>query len=219
MEHSRLPIELCERVIDCVRKPHPWWDRGQLVLKISTYWDDQDSLPDLLACAWTCSAWYPRARLNIYHTVTFNHLRQIELFVRSLRENPLLADRVHELIINFLGEYIPFAQGMLFSALRNVHTVVLPLLDVHNWVYPPHHHVLVTQFNLTELILTINASRTSSLVYAFRIVWSLRRLRSLFVMFSGGAPVVTDSLVRNLHSLRRQWSCEKLTTLTIKVSM
>ncbi|RDX50016.1 hypothetical protein OH76DRAFT_476588 [Lentinus brumalis] len=221
MQHSRLPLELCEQVIDCIWKTHPWWDRHQLVHRIPIYVGaSEDPLRDLRACGWTCSAWYPRARFHIYHTVTFNHDHQVELFMRSVFETPHLADLVHELIVYMPQDTnIPFARGVLSTKLLRLRTVVFPLSSVHRvWLYPPHHHNLVTQFPLTDLVFDLSPYNNSMLVYALRIIWSLRDLRSLTMMLIGGAPVGqgNDSLVSRIRSLRRSWSCAKLKVLTLQ---
>ncbi|KAI0717215.1 hypothetical protein C8T65DRAFT_606163, partial [Cerioporus squamosus] len=223
MEHSRLPIELCEQVIDCVKGMQPWWDRHQLamVYRTSIHASQTPLLDDLLACARTCHAWYPCARVQLYHTVAFKFQHQVDLFIRSIHENPPLADLVRELIVHLTGErYIPSAQGTLFKTLGHLRTVAFSSSGYSYgvWLYPPHHHTLVTQFPLTDLIFGLNTSNKSMLFCAFRVVWSLRELRSLTVVFSGGfqlSAAASDILVR-VRSLRRSWSCAKLRVLTIR---
>ncbi|RPD58778.1 hypothetical protein L227DRAFT_176763 [Lentinus tigrinus ALCF2SS1-6] len=221
MQKSRLPLSVYEVVIDCVWEPLPWMDRHELVHWTSTH-DARSTNPihDLFACALTCTAWYPRACQNIYHTVVFRCSLDVELFVRSIRENPSLANLVRELIVNLRrGEYIPFTHHTLSGALRNVRAIVLKFPDLHIWGYPPNHHILVTQYHLTELVFEIDPSNKNLLCYAFRVVWSLHDLRSLSLSFYGGAPVSTPSIVNCLRSLRRSWSCENLKVLSIKEVM
>jgi len=57
MEHCRLPIEICEVIIDS-----------------SSYnraggWVDPKDLASLRACALTCKAWLPRSLINLYHSI------------------------------------------------------------------------------------------------------------------------------------------------------
>ncbi|TFK88022.1 hypothetical protein K466DRAFT_89369 [Polyporus arcularius HHB13444] len=218
MEHSRLPIDVCEQVIDSISSTPPWWSQVPSVLQ------DRDSL---LACAWTCSAWYPRARLHLYHTVAFERPRQVELFIRSIHENPSLPDLVRALNVYFAWDaYIPFAQSALFTTLRHLRSMVI----IHTtrswarrsiWHYPPHHHVLVTQYSLTDLAFDLDPSHADMLAYAVRIIWSLRELESLRINFKINELYRQVRAMRlgRVHSLRRPWSCAKLTVLTIRGSL
>ena len=124
MFHSRLPIELCELIIDRVRDPQalPWWARLQLVFQIRWHAGSPSDLErahlhTLRACALTCSSWLPRARANLFHTAVFEDQKDVDRFVCSIAENRLLADLVRELVVDFAGGYVPFAQG---SLVRNV---------------------------------------------------------------------------------------------------
>ena len=221
---SRLPIELCELIIDCVRDPQalPWWARLQLVFQIRWHAKsptdlEQAHLHTLRACALTCSSWLPRARANLFHTVVFEDQEDVDRFVCSIAENHRLADFVRELVVDFAGGYVPFAQGTLVKTLRRVRTVVFPLLGVSTWHYPPRHQLLVAQLPLTELVFDVYASDYRMVVYAFSVVWSARALERLTIMFSGHPPAFTEAQVRRIGVLRRRWSCGQLMTLAASV--
>ena len=224
MFHSRLPIELCELIIDRVRDPQalPWWARLQLVFQIRWHAEsptdlERAHLHTLRACALTCSSWLPRARANLFHTVVFEDQEDVDRFVCSIAENRRLADLVRELVVDFTGGYVPFAQGTLVRNLRRVRTVVFPLLGVSTWHYPPRHQLLVARFPLTELVFDINASDYRMVAYAFGVVWSARALERLTIMFSGHPPAFTEAQVRRIRVLRRRWSCGQLKILTSTV--
>ncbi|RPD58769.1 hypothetical protein L226DRAFT_540215 [Lentinus tigrinus ALCF2SS1-7] len=231
MDSPRVPTELSELIIDRVRDSAlPWWGRLKFVFGTQSYrLGTADhvgrDLHTLRACALTCSAWLPRARVNLYHTVVFDDPHDVELFVRAIQvadsssTRHCLADLVRELVVEFAGGYIPFAQGTLLRKLRSLRTVVFPLLrvDSHSagWHYPsPRHHVLVAQFNsLTELVFDLNLGDYRMVVYAFRVVWAVRGLERLTLMFSGHPPAFTNAQVQPLRALQRPWSCSKLKTL------
>ena len=84
MQHARIPIEICERLIDTLNEL-----RGPGQRPVST----------LQACTLTCSAWLPRSRLNLYHTVVFSDPVQIDLFIRTLQVLPWLGEHVRVLRI------------------------------------------------------------------------------------------------------------------------
>ncbi|KAI0706026.1 hypothetical protein C8T65DRAFT_234472 [Cerioporus squamosus] len=91
MQNSRLPIELCELVIDLIPDPQPWWEfpRSWFGARPET----------LVKYTSVCSAWLPRARLVLYHSIRFRTPSQVDLFIRTITENPSLANMVRELVI------------------------------------------------------------------------------------------------------------------------
>lgn len=70
MDSSRLPIELCERVID-VAGGEPW--RGPSGGRVD--------YAALRACALVCRAWSPRARHNLFFRVGLRTARELKLFL------------------------------------------------------------------------------------------------------------------------------------------
>jgi len=78
-----LPIELCERVIDCL------WDAFVV-----------DNREALLSCALTCKAWLPRSRWNLVRTITFEKRSQLFGFFRLLKARQYLRPLVKRVLIS-----------------------------------------------------------------------------------------------------------------------
>ncbi|KAI0745080.1 hypothetical protein C8Q76DRAFT_702435 [Earliella scabrosa] len=72
MQNSRLPIELCERIIDFASiNPLYGTDYDQAPI----------DYPTLLACVLVCQAWHPRARHNLFSRVVVRSCKALQLFL------------------------------------------------------------------------------------------------------------------------------------------
>ncbi|KAI0329492.1 hypothetical protein GY45DRAFT_864100 [Cubamyces sp. BRFM 1775] len=97
MENSKLPIDICELVID----------------SMALDWNPYSDPPCfLLACALTCKAWTPRSLYALYSTVYLD-AKSVAKFIECLVEFPARAAWVRELYLDD-DDYIPI--GMLFSS-------------------------------------------------------------------------------------------------------
>ena len=200
MSNVRLPLELCELIIDFIREPRLWPKRS---------FNDAPSqaLSHFLACAVVCSAWLPRARRHLYYRIAFTRQPQVELLIRSIKENPPLADIVREVVLS-PREYIPFVHATLIRRLRHLHTLVyeLPTLGTNSgeWPYPPSYHLLITQFPLTELAVRYSFGPLAKKAWfeMFRLIWSLRSLESLYLELCH-LPDLTDSELQRLTAILR----------------
>ncbi|KAI0770950.1 hypothetical protein BD413DRAFT_613478 [Trametes elegans] len=94
MQTCRLPVEVCEAVIDAIR---PDFDN----------WFDFDTESHALwACALTCRAWRPRAQLVLWTSVFLQHHERIPPFVAVVQRSPArLAPCVRTLCVH------PFSSG------------------------------------------------------------------------------------------------------------
>ena len=78
MDDSRLPIDVCEQVIDAcyyqspVKFVYPTWRATALV----------------------CSAWLPRSRYNLLYAVCLSQEDDVRLPLRTLQEAPHCADLI-----------------------------------------------------------------------------------------------------------------------------
>ena len=98
MDHSLLPIDLCEEVIDgCYYPAH-----SAAMARSSDY-------VTLMSCALVCSAWLPRARFNLLSRVTLMDPIHLDRLLWTLSTQPHLAGIISELTVLGSGGYIPFA--------------------------------------------------------------------------------------------------------------
>ncbi|RPD76863.1 hypothetical protein L226DRAFT_352909 [Lentinus tigrinus ALCF2SS1-7] len=213
MADVRIPPELCKLIIDSIRAPQPWYKR--------LVGPEQDVHGEMLlhfrACAAVCTEWLPRARRHLYHRIVFKRPSQVELLIRSLTDNPSLAELVRELVLSS-REYIPFVHPTLINRLHHLHTLVCDLSTLGttkgDWSYPPRYHLLITRFPLTELAIRYSLS-SKAWIEMFRLIWSLRSLESLYLELYH-APELTDAELRCLTAICRPWACARLKTLVIE---
>ena len=195
MDNCLLPIQVCETVIDLCERT-------------------LEGYATLLACALTCTAWLPRSRLNLYHSVKIIGPSKLELLLQTLRAHRYLCDFVRELEVGADAEepYVPFAQPFMTHNLRRLERVTL-------WVdwdgYPPQFQRFVAHLRIRTLRLFGTFRSTREL---FQLVWALKDLRSL----------VLDCTVRNdvsafgyvaVACLRRAPLCSSLTELSLRFSV
>ncbi|RDX46031.1 hypothetical protein OH76DRAFT_906277 [Lentinus brumalis] len=157
MENRRLPIELCERAIDLIKEPEPWWE--------GYVWRDEPE--DLVKYTSVCWSLLPCVRRILYRTVEFRKPSGVDLFMRSIAENPRLADMVRELVINpkYTGMYIPFGRNKLLKHLPRLETLIFDFCHPDEiWVYPPRYCALVTNYPITKLCIRCQVSSSICVV-------------------------------------------------------
>ncbi|RPD76875.1 hypothetical protein L226DRAFT_353272 [Lentinus tigrinus ALCF2SS1-7] len=209
MQNPHLPIELCELVIDFTLDLGTWWE-----------YRHPGRNTDFVKYTSICSALLPCGRRVLYHTATFGDPSQVHLFTRSIVENPSLADMVRELVLwpTVEGTYIPFVHATLVKRLRHLKGLVYNLgrTEAHA-VYPPLHHLLVASIPITELVIRLPDGVPSRKTWfeAFRLIWSLRHLRSLHLT-GQEHPNVSHLDVQRLNAIRRPWACSELKTLALQ---
>lgn len=123
MNRSRLCVDTCEHIIDMCSS-----ERSLL---------RTDSYPIWCRTALVCLKWRHRSLFNLYHEVVLEHVHDLDLLLRTLREKPGLAKLVRSLTV-LSGRYIPFARTPLPRLLS--HGIALNLDAVLYWSnYPPHY--------------------------------------------------------------------------------
>lgn len=80
---TTLPVETCERIIDCF---HDAWVVA-----------DREAL---LACALTCKTWLARCRFHLLRNVTFTDRPQLVSFLRLLKANPHVSPLVKGVLVD-----------------------------------------------------------------------------------------------------------------------
>ena len=202
MECSRLPIDICEAIIDACGC------ENYLRLRYTT----------LRACALTCKPWHPRSRYNLLGRVRFRRPQQVESFLETIIADPPLADLVHELHITPADAhhhgFFPIANPPLVKRLRSLRKLVLGQLDWNS--LPPFYHAFIGNFN------TISVLEISNIVFhapgdLARLVWFLPKLNELSCGLNQFTVSSTAEDCRNLCALRRRPACRELHTLSLWV--
>ncbi|KAI0767585.1 hypothetical protein C8Q74DRAFT_1219418 [Fomes fomentarius] len=97
MDDSRLPIEMCEHIIDLL-------DDAWAAHETKTAWRHTSLV---------CCAWLPRSRFNLYRQVYLSRPEQARLLLKTLEDNSHLARLVVEFEVtpdHPPDKYIPFSQ-------------------------------------------------------------------------------------------------------------
>ena len=81
-QHPKLPVEVCERVIDCIR---------------DGLWKDYKTLA---ACALVCHSWLPRSQNQLFRAIILGNELQTKSVLYTLSIKPELGCLVEELRIN-----------------------------------------------------------------------------------------------------------------------
>lgn len=210
MEGCPLPIELCHLVIDYTLEPDPWiWECNR--------WERKDTPYNVISWQTSiCFAWLPHARFVLYRSVVFKTPSQVDLFCRTITENPSLANLVRELIIKpkDRSTYIPFVRDSILKHLRRLDTLVYELFHPKGtWVNPLRHHLRVAKFPITELVMNYPTRWTET----FQLIWSIPALETLRLRV-GPSPEITIPDIRRLHAIQRRGACARLKTLVLTVS-
>ncbi|RDX46030.1 hypothetical protein OH76DRAFT_1485815 [Lentinus brumalis] len=207
MEGCPLPIELCHLVIDYTLEPDPWiWECNR--------WERKDTPYNVISWQTSiCFAWLPYARFVLYRSVVFKTPSQVDLFCRTITENPSLAILVRELIIKPKDKstYIPFVRDSILKHLRRLDTLVYDLFHRKGtWVNPLRHHLRVAKFPITELVMNYPTRWTET----FQLIWSIPTLETLRLRV-GPSPEITVPDIHRLHAIQRRGACARLKTLVL----
>ncbi|KAI0793641.1 hypothetical protein C8Q74DRAFT_1243611 [Fomes fomentarius] len=109
MYTSRLPIDICEHVIDAACFGDPDW--GGL---------DVDCYGTWYQTALVCYDWFPRSQLNLFRDINICSVSRLDLLLRTFSDAPQLADLVSGVHISPpKGEYIPYPRLLHPRLLRN----------------------------------------------------------------------------------------------------
>lgn len=202
MDDSRLPIELCERIID-LAGCEPWGGTGRILYA------------PLYACCLVCQAWFPRARYNLYFRVALRTARHLKLFldvaaagVRTreielhlpLRTSPQHKDEDAEASL---------ASPLLTDAARDVRVLSL----VHSeWLYPRAYIGLLAAHFAAVTTLTFDHVTFATGGDLARMVWSLPHLRDVTCR---GTIVKHGGMLRMPTITSRDIPCRGISSLNV----
>ncbi|KAI0692853.1 hypothetical protein C8T65DRAFT_71317 [Cerioporus squamosus] len=200
MDESRLPLELCEFILDACGCEF------YIRLRYDT----------LRACALTCKGWHPRSRYNLLHRVSFRRPQQVDRFLSTITANAPLADLVHELHVTPADAhrhgFFPIANPQLVTKLRSVRQLALRQF---NWdTFPPIYYVFVGKFNLVSSLEISNIVFHSprDLVRLVRYLPKLNRLSCGLLQFQVNYPPEDCAM---LCAMRESTTCNELYVLTL----
>ncbi|RDX47151.1 hypothetical protein OH76DRAFT_1406305, partial [Lentinus brumalis] len=202
MNHSRLPLEVCEAIIDACGC------ENYLRLRYDT----------LRACALTCKGWQPRSRYNLLRRVRFRRPHQVERFLDTIIADPPLADLVHELHITPADAhrhgFFSIANPALVKRLRGLQKLVLGQFYWNS--LPPFYYAFIGKFNSVSIL------EVSNIVFhapgdIVRLVWSLPKLNELSCGLNEFTMTSSAEDCMNLCALRKRHgsACRELYTLSL----
>lgn len=160
MENSRLPIEVCERIID----------------ECSDF-DWIDCPNTLRACALTCSQWLPRSQYNLYHELGLEDSEAAGSIVDTFTARPELAEHVRVIGIWPSDCYVPLTQLLSLPSLKKCQRLEMNI-DLTN--FPPRYvqnclAPLLTKFvNVVQFDYAMQS--TASAIGIFHIIWAMPQL-------------------------------------------
>ena len=159
MDHSFLPIDVCEEVIDAA---------GETLIRPERNWT-------LLACALVCRAWLPRSRYSLLHQVKLGTAEKWKRLARFLGDHLELLGSIEQFMV-FSDFSKPFIPLVLPRLLPNCRYLSLYL----EWkAYPPRYWAYMGQFKaVITLRLRIDQLRLRDMLH---FMWSFPELRELFL--------------------------------------
>ncbi|KAI0706693.1 hypothetical protein C8Q76DRAFT_162735 [Earliella scabrosa] len=163
MENCRIPLEICEYIIDECRE---WEVR-------------HDSYPVWRRLALVCSAWVSRTQFNLLYEVHIESPSHVDLLIRTLLSRPLLADAVRVLtVVGSDHNPGPFARMPLPRLLKNCFSLEFYL----SWSrIPPRYadmglYLWTDGATVTQLLITWYRYASRAIL---RYIWSLPSLQQL----------------------------------------
>ncbi|KAI0710533.1 hypothetical protein C8Q76DRAFT_66383 [Earliella scabrosa] len=172
MDHSRLPIDVCEDIIDaCYEPPTAGLPESY------SHW---------CATALVCSDWSPRSRFNLLYEVILYDEYQVDLLLRTLEDRPSYADLITRFAVSTLytGDCVPFSRVPLLVRLKNC--TVLDLWDIDWRLYPRRYiEASFLPWSRSGIVMlyieTTTISDAMVLRAIVRSIWSLHRLETLYI--------------------------------------
>lgn len=197
----RLPVEVCERIIDYVNASFVGFNHET----------DKDRQETLSACALTCRDWRPRSQLHLYHFLVLDDPRQFERFTDTLRHNSDLATYICDMSFRGNREGKSFPSGIEhWTSLVSLHLNSLPNLDRISlkwcdWrnLHPSFFVMVSSVTNITRLWLAGVKVRTSrELVYFIHSFPNVAELRVHDVYCTKVVPYARNKRTRRTIPLQ-----------------
>ncbi|KAM5538559.1 hypothetical protein V8D89_007892 [Ganoderma adspersum] len=171
------------------------------------------------SCALTCRAFHPRSRLNLLRSVELNTEAQVDLLIRTLTQQPFLADLVTEVFhcpptwrATPYREYVPLASSLLPPLLRNCRSLAFPLCSS---LHPTNYIHALASFShmITRLTIFISGHSIGALLHA---VWSYPEIYQLslhwLISSNSRQSTISETYGRRLSTseMRPPFACRNL---------
>ncbi|KAI0773498.1 hypothetical protein C8Q74DRAFT_761323 [Fomes fomentarius] len=166
MRNCRLPIEVCEHIIDAAYEHDTWLHKTSYQIWRQT--------------ALVCPDWRTRSRLNILRDVDIRCSIHLDLLLRTISETSYLADLILGVCIFSQSEYIPFGRLLVPGLLKKCVTLHLRNLS---WRTCPPRYADTNLYplygsGLTQLSIQITQGSCTSVL---RFVYELPKLQRLIL--------------------------------------
>ncbi len=187
MQTSRLPVEICEHVIDaCYADPEWNWLCGT-------------SYRTWHQTALVCYDWLPRSQLSLFRDIQIRSASQLDLLLRTLSDAPHLADLVHGVKIAPLESgYISFPRLLNPQLLRNC--IRVDLFDIAWQAFPSRYadRILYPWRNLglTHFAIELEQGCCASIL---RFLYTLPLLQKLRLYAASETVHIPENVLAILH--------------------
>ncbi|KAI0353265.1 hypothetical protein OH77DRAFT_644585 [Trametes cingulata] len=224
MANSRLPIEICERIMDALSDQTIWAARWSNFASPRAVDSAQDALRTLTACALTCGAWHHRAHFLLWRRPWLTGGKPVLAFTACLRGvTHSFARNFTTLVIGHMSKRSALGSrpGDLFLLslpnLRQLSLRGLYLVTISYSVPPRLRTALALCANVTYLELTFcTFDKHRSML---DIIWSCSRLQYLMIHYCRFRLAPSqDEQARLAQACRNLNACKNLTHLELAVA-
>ncbi len=206
MINSRLPIDVCEHIIDACYQGDLSSDYGFTLLVEKSYrtWS---------CTALVCSDWLPRTQFNLFCCVLVKSLSKCNLLLRTLSSSPHLASLVIQ--VHVKGYTVAKTHGLCTSYAKLLDPQLLKNC-VHVYLDLPRHfsdfprrfdRILFYPFrtSLTHISVELTSRDCSSI---FRFLYTLPLLQHLcLICYTDVVPYIPDHAMQMLHKRPCPFKC------------
>ncbi|KAI0820621.1 hypothetical protein BC628DRAFT_1422785 [Trametes gibbosa] len=200
-EPYRLPIELCELIIDSIRS---WSTRYRVI---------QNENRDLASCALVCRDWRIRAQKTLWSTVFIGRRERISTLATALPDTPAhIISLISSVYVNLSDDRVP-------HVFFDLPLPSLRVLTMDSVAWTGHPIVLRNRLGLpffeTITELRLQGCKFNSVRGLFNIIWRCQGLQKLGVLKSMFNREQYGAMELELHNQQREHrsSCSQLLSL------
>ncbi len=207
MVNSRLPLEVCEHIIDECYEELPLCRFFESPMRLYCTW---------LCTALVCSDWLPRTRYNLFHDVVMHSDSKL---LHTLSSSPHLATLVIQVIVLSYNHQLCASYSRLLDRkllTNRIHVALRLQPEGFPALSRRHINIIFYPFrtSLTRLSVTLHMHSSSSF---FLLIYTLPLLQELYLDCDSDhtVPRIRDNVMHMLHN--RPCPFKNLTGLEIQV--